>query len=111
MKKTWRYALLLGLFIFVSACSEKPELKTDTVFLEYGENPIKDLSLDTIIKDYEMLDDRYTFTIRVKSGEHDIMIDENSVLEVGAYRLEIYYQEGAQPLRLMMRIKDPVDEN
>lgn len=110
MKKV--YGVLCGMLCLgLVACggSAAPELAEESVTLEYGENPYEDVQLESIIKDYDKIKEDYEFSVVLKQEEEEIKaesINEDQLLAVGDYTLEIKYGENVEPLQLPVKVED-----
>ena len=105
--KTGTVSCILG--IVLCACApQHPTLLCDSIELEYGQDPFKDISLDALIDDYDTLKEQYDFTMHLKSGEHEIKLAEDEVLGTGRYLLQISCSSSLEPLDVQLSIKDTI---
>lgn len=85
------------------------ELKEESLTLEYGQDPYKDIELKNVIKDYDNIKKDHTFTLSLTKDDKEMKeedITEDHLLEVGEYVLYISYEKNVTPLELPVTIKD-----
>lgn len=113
MKKLLKGILTSAVLLSVTACGgpSVPELKEESLTLEYGQDPY-DLQLVDLLENYEEIKDEYQFSLSVFNAEDEEIkedsITEDVLLQVGEYTLTIDYADDEAPLQLSVAIKDTV---
>lgn len=113
MKKLLKGILTSAVLLSVTACGgpSVPELKEESLTLEYGQDPY-DLQLVDLLENYEEIKDEYQFSLSVFNAEDEEIkedsITEDVLLQVGEYTLTIDYADDEAPLQLSIAIKDTV---
>ena len=113
MKKLLKGILTSAVLLSVTACggAAAPELKEESLTLEYGQDPY-DLQLVDLLENYEEIKDEYQFSLSVFNAEDEEIkedsITEDVLLQVGEYTLTIDYADDEAPLQLSVAIKDTV---
>ena len=112
MKKLLKGILANAVLLSVTACGgpSVPELKEESLTLEYGQDPY-DLQLNDLLENYDGIKEEYQFSLSLfNADEEEIKEDstEDALLQVGEYTLKINYAEETEPLSLPVTIKDTV---
>lgn len=113
MKKLLKGILTSAVLLSVTACGgpSVPELKEESLTLEYGQDPY-DLQLVDLLENYDEIKDKYPFSIALFDAKDQEIkeesITEDQLLQVGEYTLKINYAEDTEPLQLPVTIKDTV---
>ena len=112
MKKLLKGILTNAVLLSVTACGgpSVPELKEESLTLEYGQDPY-DLQLNDLLENYDGIKEEYQFSLSLfNADEEEIKEDstEDALLQVGEYTLKINYAEETEPLSLPVTIKDTV---
>lgn len=108
MKKLLKGILTSAVLLSVTACGgpSVPELKEESLTLEYGQDPY-DLSMKDLLENYDDVKEQYQFSLSLFNDENE-EIKEDALLQVGEYTLKINYAEDTEPLQLSVTIKDTV---
>ena len=113
MKKLLKGIFTSAVLLSVTACggAATPELKEESLTLEYGQDPY-DLQLVDLLENYDEIKDEYPFSIALFDAKDqeikEDLITEDVLLQVGEYTLKINYAEDTEPLQLSVTIKDTV---
>ena len=113
MKKLLKGILTSAVLLSVTACGgpSVPELKEESLTLEYGQDPY-DLQLVDLLENYDEIKDKYPFSIALFDAKDQEIkeesITEDALLQVGEYMLLINYAEDTEPLQLPVTIKDTI---
>lgn len=113
MKKLLKGILTSAVLLSVTACGgpSVPELKEESLTLEYGQDPY-DLQLNDLLENYDGIKEEYQFSLSLFNADEEEIkedsITEDALLQVGEYTLKINYAEDTEPLQLPVTIKDTV---
>ena len=113
MKKLLKGIFTSAVLLSVTACggAATPELKEESLTLEYGQDPY-DLQLVDLLENYDEIKDEYPFSIALFDAKDQEIkeesITEDQLLQVGEYTLKINYAEDTEPLQLPVTIKDTI---
>lgn len=113
MKKLLKGILTSAVLLSVTACGgpSVPELKEESLTLEYGQDPY-DLSMKDLLENYDGIKEEYQFSLSLFNDEDEEIkedsITDDALLQVGEYTLNINYAEDTEPLQLPVTIKDTV---
>ena len=113
MKKLLKGILTSAVLLSVTACGgpSVPELKEESLTLEYGQDPY-DLQLNDLLENYDEIKDEYPFSIALFDAKDQEIkeesITEDALLQIGEYTLKINYADDEAPLQLPVTIKDTV---
>ena len=113
MKKLLKGIFTSAVLLSVTACggAATPELKEESLTLEYGQDPY-DLQLVDLLENYDEIKDEYPFSIALYDAKDqeikEDLITEDVLLQVGEYTLKINYAEDTEPLQLPVTIKDTI---
>ena len=113
MNKLLKGILTSAVLLSVTACGgpSVPELKEESLTLEYGQDPY-DLQLNDLLENYDGIKEEYQFSLSLFNADEEEIkedsITEDALLQVGEYTLKINYAEETEPLSLPVTIKDTV---
>ena len=113
MKKLLKGILTSAVLLSVTACGgpSVPELKEESLTLEYGQDPY-DLSMKDLLENYDDVKEQYQFSLSLFNDENEEIKEdsqlEDALLQVGEYTLKINYADDEAPLQLPVTIKDTV---
>ena len=113
MKKLLKGIFTSAVLLSVTACggAATPELKEESLTLEYGQDPY-DLQLVDLLENYDEIKDEYPFSIALFDAKDQEIkeesITEDALLQIGEYTLKINYADDEAPLQLPVTIKDTV---
>ena len=113
MKKLLKGILTSAVLLSVTACGgpSVPELKEESLTLEYGQDPY-DLSMKDLLENYDGIKEQYQFSLSLFNDDNEEIkeasITEDQLLQVGEYTLSIDYADDEAPLQLSVTIKDTI---
>ncbi len=113
MKKLLKGILTSAVLLSVTACGgpSVPELKEESLTLEYGQDPY-DLSMKDLLENYDDVKEQYQFSLSLFNADEEEIkedsITDDALLQVGEYTLSIDYADEEAPLQLSVAIKDTV---
>lgn len=102
------------ILISLIACNAAtaPTLKEESLTIEYGQNPYKEIQLEDLLENYDGIKEEYQFSLSLFNADEEEIkedsITEDALLQVGEYTLKIDYADDVDPLQLPVTIKDTV---